>query len=419
MGLYLAQLLIKKGKKVRIFDSNNLPGGHARPFKFKKILIEIYYHFFYLNDHKYAMSWVKSLTKKKDHDICWKEINTSIITKDKKKLNVDNISSLIKVYKLDSFKILLNILLIFIFPVKEKIKKISAVNWSINKFGKSFSKDIWFPLLKGKFSKDYKKISAWWLATRIKRHLSTKRPFSPKCTFGYLTKSYKPIIDETLNFFQKNNSKFYGSHRITKFEIKNNNIVNIICNNKKIRVDNDVKVISTLPLFVNKKLFKNNNKFKYLNKFNGIGVLVCIFKSKKKISNDYWTTVSDEKLLFNAVIQQNRLFAVCKEEIVYTSKYLFPGDKIFKMNTKKISKLIFNQMSYIFPKFTFKDVIDFKIFKSISAAPSPTINTISNLPKLKSPLNNFWHGGLEYIYPEDRGVGNSIALSNKIFKEIL
>ena len=168
-----------------------------------------------------------------------------------------------------------------------------------------------------------------------------------------------------------------------------------------------------------KKLFKNNNKFKYLNKFNGVGVLVCIFKSKKKLSNDYWTTVSDEKLLFNAVIQQNRLFAVSKEEIIYTSKYLSPGDKIFKMDVKKISKLIFNQMADIFPKFTLKDVIDFKIFKSISAAPSPTINTISNLPKLKSPLNNFWHGGLEYIYPEDRGVGNSIALSNKIFKEIL
>ena len=28
--------------------------------------------------------------------------------------------------------------------------------------------------------------------------------------------------------------------------------------------------------------------------------------------------------------------------------------------------------------------------------------TINNLPPFKSPLNNLWHGGLEYIYPEDR-----------------
>ena len=30
---------------------------------------------------------------------------------------------------------------------------------------------------------------------------------------------------------------------------------------------------------------------------------------------------------------------------------------------------------------------------------------------MKSPLDNLWHGGLEYIYPEDRGVGNSIEIS--------
>ena len=418
MGLYLAQLLIRKGKKVRVLDSNKFPGGHARPFKFKNTLIEMYYHFFYLNDHQFAMDWVKSLTQKKDHKILWKEINTSIVTKNKKKLDIDSFSGLLRNYKLKSFRILFNLILIFFFPIKNNLKKISAINWSYHKFGKSFAKDVWLPLLKGKFPREYRSISAWWLATRIKRHLSTKRIFRPKCTFGYLTKSYKPIIDKTLDYLQKHNSTFIGNTPITQLKIKNNKIINIMSKNKKIKIDVKEKVVSTLPLFVTKKLFKTN-KFKYLNKFNGVGVLVCIFKSKKKLSDDYWTTISDEKLLFNAVIQQNRLFALSKEEIIYTSKYLSPDDKVLKLNSNKISNIIFSQMSDIFTKFTNKDVIDFKIFKSLSAAPSPTIHTVSNLPRLKSPLNNFWHGGLEYIYPEDRGVGNSIALSNKIFKEII
>ncbi len=418
MGLYLAQLLIRKGKKVRILDSNKFPGGHARPFKFRNTLIEMYYHFFYLNDHQFAMDWVKSLTKKRDHKILWKEINTSIITKNKKKLNIDNFSGLLRNYKLKSFKILFNLILIFFFPIKNNLKKISAINWSYYKFGESFAKNVWLPLLKGKFPKEYRSISAWWLATRIKRHLSTKRIFRPKCTFGYLTKSYKPIIDKTLDYLHKHNSIFIGNTPITKFKIKNNKIINIMSKNKKIKIDVKEKVVSTLPLFVTKKLFKTN-KLKYLNKFNGVGVLVCIFKSKIKLSDDYWTTISDEKLLFNAVIQQNRLFALSKEEIIYTSKYLSPDDKILKLNSNKISNLIFSQLSDIFSKFTYKDVIDFKIFKSLSAAPTPTIRSITNLPKFKSPLNNFWHGGLEYIYPEDRGVGNSIAISNKIFKEII
>ena len=38
MGLYLAYLLARSGKKIRIFDSNLLPGGHARPIIFNGIL---------------------------------------------------------------------------------------------------------------------------------------------------------------------------------------------------------------------------------------------------------------------------------------------------------------------------------------------------------------------------------------------
>ena len=57
--------------------------------------------------------------------------------------------------------------------------------------------------------------------------------------------------------------------------------------------------------------------------------------------------------------------AFSKEEIIYTSKYLSPDDKVLKLNSNKISDIIFSQMSDIFTKFTNKDVIDFKIFKSL------------------------------------------------------
>ena len=66
MGLYLAYLLARSGKKIRIFDSNLLPGGHARPIIFNGILIEIFYHFFYKNDHLSASKWIDAFAKKKN-----------------------------------------------------------------------------------------------------------------------------------------------------------------------------------------------------------------------------------------------------------------------------------------------------------------------------------------------------------------
>ena len=86
------------------------------------------------------------------------------------------------------------------------------------------------------------------------------------------------------------------------------------------------------------------------------------------------------------------------------------------MNNKDLSKIIFENLENIYKDFSKRDIIEFKVFKSKNAAPIPDIRTISNMPSYKSKIRNFWHGGLEYIYPEDRGVGNSIEVSEQISK---
>ena len=134
------------------------------------------------------------------------------------------------------------------------------------------------------------------------------------------------------------------------------------------------------------------------------------------MSNSYWTSVSNEKLPFNAIIQQNRLFPKSKKELIYTSKYTDHKSLLYNMNNNKIAKKIFFNLEKMYKNFSTKDVSNYKIIKSKYAAPIPDLKTINNLPNFKSPLDNFWHGGLEYIYPEDRGVGNSIEISEKLSK---
>lgn len=411
MGLYLAYLLIKKGYKIRIFEANKRAGGHARPFKFNKTIIEIFYHFFYKNDHCNAMKWVNKFSKKES--ICWRYIDTGIVTKNNlQKINFDSIIDIIKSYKIESFKIFFSLFKIFFFKIPVSLKKTRAIEWSYDNFGQKFSEDVWIPLLKGKFEKNSKKISAIWLATRIKRHLSTRGLFQKKSKFGYLTNTYYETIKKNISFIEKNESKIFYNSKIRKIKTRNNRVTNILTNKNNI-INKNEKVISTIPLFCLKEII-HDKKLNYLKKFNGIGVIVCIAKIKKKLSKYYWTSITDEKLPFNAIIQQNNLYAKSREQIIYTSKYTNELSRLYKMNNEKLSKIIFANLEKIYKDFSRKDIIDFKIFKSKNAAPIPDINSVSNLPSYKSKISNLWHGGLEYIYPEDRGVGNSIEVSEKI-----
>jgi protoporphyrinogen oxidase len=417
MGLYLSYLLSKRGFRVRIVDSNKLPGGHARPFVFHKSNIEIFYHFFYKNDHLSSLKWINLLKGKSK--IIWKKINTDIIIKDKIFFNPSNIIDLLINFRLN----ILNIFFYFFFSKnffsKNKLQTLQAHNWTISNFGKDFSKFIWIPLLKEKFGNNFRNVSALWLFTRINRHFSTKSIFDGKFIFGYLTNTYLSTINNTIKFLQKNKSAFIFSSKINKIGIVKGKIDKIFFKNSFIRINKNEKVISTIPLFVLKKLVLRNNLFKYLKKFKGIGVIVCIYKIDKKISNAYWTSLSMENMPFNAIIQQNRLYPKSDFEIVYTSKYICKNHKFFKKNNSLIAKESIKALLSLYPHLSINDIKDCKVFKSESAAPIPTVNTINNLPDFRSPINNLWHGGLEYIYPEDRGVGNSIDVANKIYKEII
>ena len=357
------------------------------------------------------MKWVNAFSNK--NKIYWKDIDTEIVRKNNKnKLNFDKLSDILKTYKFDSLKIFFNLFLISFFKIPPSLKSVPAYKWSNIKFGKKFSNEIWIPLLKGKFEKRWKNISALWLSTRIKRHLSTKSVAEKKSMFGYLINTYLDTINKNITFIKKNNSKIIYNSKIKKTVISNNKITKIITN-KINTISKNEKIISTIPLFTLKKIV-NNRKLKYLSKFKGIGVIVCIFLSKTKLSNKYWTSVSDEKMPFNAIIQQNNLYPKSKEYIVYTSKYTSEFSKFYKMNNDELAKEIFSNIEKIYRNFSKKDIIEFKIFKSKNAAPIPDIKTVSNLPSFKSPITNLWHGGLEYIYPEDRGVGNSIEISEKL-----
>ena len=58
------------------------------------------------------MKWVSSFSKK--NEIYWEEINTEIITKNNKKINIDSFLETIKNYKLSTLKIYFNLLITYI-----------------------------------------------------------------------------------------------------------------------------------------------------------------------------------------------------------------------------------------------------------------------------------------------------------------
>ncbi len=408
LGLSLAYELIKKNKKVEIIDSEKSLGGLAEPFKIDDKLIDKFYHFFYFNDHFNSENLIKELKLK--YKINWKDVNTKMYV-DGNFFSLDSIKELILFLKFDFLRFSFSLIKLRLFKLKKSLETVSALEWANKNFGKKFTNKVWLPLLNSKYEKYSPKISALWLATRIKRHLSTKIFYNNKSRLGYLVGTYKFVIEKIETLIKLKKGKVYKNNKVLKLDFGKKHL-NQIVTSKKIINCKDKIVISTLPLADLNKIKKNKlSSFKYLKKFKNCCATLVIIKSSQKLNSDYWVTVSDKNIPFDLIINHNEIWNNYDYYYYYLSRYHV--DKNFFKN-KNIYKLFCNGLSKIYESFDPNKVIEYKVLSSKSAAPIPFCNFSKKLPKKTSNFLNFFHTSFDFIYPEDRGVGNSIKLGKDL-----
>jgi protoporphyrinogen oxidase len=410
LGLATAKSLLSKTSKIHVIERSNSLGGLAMPLNYNGYWIDKYYHFYFLHDDLYVKKFFSDC--KINYDVVWKKIKTETYINNKF-YNFDNLFSIIKICKFETFKVIISLVKIKLANPKNNLDHITANKWAKKEFGTNLYKLVWMPLLKSKFGEHWKKISALWLAKRIKTHLTTKT-FNGKSMFGYLIPTYKIIINKIKNLILKHNGKIYLNQKIHSIKIKNNVITQMHIGRKKIQLEKNSIVISTIP-YANLKLINNlEKKISNIQKFNTIGAVLLILFLKKKLSNCYWTTVPDKKIIFDVIIQQNRLYAHGDFEVVYLSKYYSLNDRFAKFENKFIQQLFIKDIQTMFKKIKKDDIISAKLFRTNYAAPVPIVKSFSEIENVKTSIKNFYHTSYDCCYPNDRGVGNSINLGYKM-----
>jgi protoporphyrinogen oxidase len=413
LGLSCAHYILRSySEKIKIImiDAGESIGGAAQTHMFDGYLIDRYYHFYSWNDHYDAKSFLDSL--KVPYNIVWKKINTATFSNGGHH-NFDSILATLKLAKKDFFKVVVTLLNLRFFMPDQRLDKVTAIEWSRSSFGKEFSQKIWEPLLRDKFGSDAKDISAFWLAMRIKQHLSSKVGLKSK--IGYLEKTYQPYFESIIDRIQKSGGNVYLKNKVQKINFANDHILEVeLGSGGKLQLTKNDVVISTIPLVGLNELLKDDPRFSYLNVFKASGVILLTLSLDAKLSDEYWTTVCDQEIPFQVVVQQNRLYPRGEKEIVYLSRYHLASDGAPYETDDEIKEAFIEGLIKMYPHFSATHIRDMEISRLKVACPVPHINTLCLLPSLISPVRHFYHVGFEHLYPKDRGVGNAFYLGKKL-----
>lgn len=468
LGMTLALRLAQAGESVTLFESAGEIGGLASAWEIGDVTWDKHYHVTLLSD-LHTRKLVEELGLADQYR--WVETKTGFFT-DGELVSMSNTMEFLRFPPLGIVsKLRLGATIFTASRIKDwkKLEKIPVEKWLVRLSGRRTFEKIWKPLLKAKLGEAYKETSAAFIWATIQRMYAARNSRLKKEMFGYVRGGYARVLERFGEVLAKNgveirlNSKVQrieklgnGKLRVsmsearrkgdikpvqkTKYgtlkaavavapgfsgaflaepDIKKNGVIDFP---RKGLTDTFDTVILTCPSNVAAKIAPQLTRVEKQDlaniRYQGI---VCASMLTKCALSDYYVTNITDDAPFTGVIEMSAL--VDKKEfgrnaLVYLPKYVAPDDELFARTDEEIKESFLAGLDKMYPHFSRKDVLAFKVSRVKQVFPVPVINYSRDLPPAKTSIDGLYVVNSSHIVNGTLNVNETVALAEKFFKEI-
>ena len=336
IGLVSGWLLSKNNWQVEIFEKNSLVGGMCRSWKWDNFILDTGPHIFHTPDKNLWKFWKKNFGHLLVEGEYWAKntYNDDYNNFYDYPLSFDSIKKFPKKYRSKILAELKNL---------EKNKRRKTRNFEehvkaqvgptlTKMFFKNYPQKVW--------GIETNKMTAEWAPKRIKFR-DKILPFF----HGEFTAVGKFGTGSIYEFIKKKIIKYGGkihlNHQAIEFEKEENFIKKIIFKNKrKILLDKETIIISSLPLTITSKLLGFNSDLK----FRGVRI-VYISVAKNRILPKFcnWIYYSSKNIIFNRISEHKTMskFVSPKNKSYLSAEIPYSkGDKVEKLKFSEIKKIV-------------------------------------------------------------------------------
>jgi protoporphyrinogen oxidase len=400
--------------EVTLIEKQSTSGGLATDFHFDNGLqIDKFYHFLYNNDSYNTLTFFKELGL--DPKVIWKEVKSAVFYEDEL-FCIDDVAKLLKssvLSKKDIFLLLSGMVRVMFYSVK-KLDNQNAKEYLLSIFGPNVYRVIWEPLMRSKFDVYTENVPASWIAQRI-RVTFFSRSWKGKTKYGYICGTYRALF-----------SKLEEKLKEKKVHFLNKNVKSVQQEGEKVIVtaEDDSqetfdKVILATPVTVTRSIVHHEEIKESLKPFDDLNAAVVIMRLKQKFSDYFWINVNDSSIPFTGIIEKTALTGQQQFEgnhIVYLTEYF---SKHRKVDLEDLKNNLEKYLLRINHDFNPEDILEKHVFVAPQAAPVPFINYMEIMPRFRTSQSGIFILNSSMIFPQDRGVGNSIKLSQKHAKDFI
>jgi protoporphyrinogen oxidase len=382
MGLALANRLSASGHAVTVFERARQVGGLATWHDFGRFIWDRFYHVILPSDAP-LIRFVHEIGL--GAELRWRATQTGYYV-DHHFYSLSNNVDFLKFPPLSlwsKFRLALTILYCARIRDWRRLEKIPVEEWLIRTSGRATFEKFWQPLLLAKLGENYRRVSAVFIWSYIKRLFSARDASAQKEHLGHVRGGYKTVFDRLTSLINSQGGEIRLGVEVNEVAPRETGGIRVNVDGRAEYFD---KVIFTGPVNVLRQVADQRlvavsgggRDVEYL------GVICMALITRTPIVPYYILNIGDERIPFTGVIGMSNLVDTAETSglhLTYLPKYVLSDDPILRAPDAEIRALYLDGIREMFPALRPEDIESMQINRAIKVQPLQVIDYSTLVPQ--------------------------------------
>lgn len=383
MGLALAESLAASGHRVSVYESAPQPGGLSTWHDFGPFVWDRFYHVILPSD-KSLVEFIRRLGL--GDRLRWRATRTGYYV-DRQFYSLSSGLDFLRFPLLglwSKFRLAATILYCSRITDWRRLEHIPVEDFLVRHSGRTTFEKMWKPLLLAKLGEHYRRVSAVFIWTYVKRLFSARDSTAQKEQLGYVSGGYRTVFDRLLHRISENNGLVRTGIDVQSVRAGASTGLEVAAGGATDTFD---KVIFTGPVNSLRRVVDPQlvqvpppADIEYL------GVICMVLVTRKPIVPYYVLNVADELIPFTGVIGMSSLVATEETAglfLTYLPKYVLSDDPIFRRSDVDIKTEFMRGFRRMFPDFSDGDIVGVHINRALKVQPLQVLSysTLVQMPR--------------------------------------
>lgn len=390
-GLALAQRLTKEGHSVTVFERELQPGGLATYQDHGGFVFDRFYHVILPTD-RYLISFIEDIGL--GDKLCWRTTLTGFFV-DRKTYSVSNAMEYLKFPPLSLWsKMRLAFTILYCSRINDwrRLEQTTVEEWLLKLSGRATYEKLWKPLLLAKLGENYRRVSAVFIWSYIKRMFSARDTSASREQMGHVWGGYKTVLDRLEKKIEEGGGRIKLGVTVERVSAATDHGVDISDDQGTEHFD---KVVFTGPVNVLQQVVDSalvqvehsGKDVEYL------GVLCMALVTKVPLTPFYVLNIADEQVPFTGVIGMSTV--VDTEEtagnyLTYLPKYMLSTDSEMRQPEEQVREDFLRGLRIMFPDLDDADIVSTRIHRAVKVQPLQVLNFSKIVPKTETRHSDFF-----------------------------